>query len=125
MTWNDVTIDMKTTTCTRKDTFQVEDELFVSDDTDQIAKTLEAKHKPANLKELTENLHKLNNNQKEQLHETLDKHCGLFYDTLGLWKGSSYRIKLQDDVKPHTLVRTAYHTLMSIFLNKKLNGYAK
>ena len=56
MTWNNVIIDMKPTTCTRKDAFHVEDELFVSDDTDQIAKILEAKYKPANLKELTANL---------------------------------------------------------------------
>ena len=56
---------MKPTTCTRKDAFHVEDELFVSDDTDQIAKILEAKYKPANLKELTASLPQLNDNQKE------------------------------------------------------------
>ena len=66
MTWNDVTIDMKLTRCTRKDAFHVEDEIFVSDDTEKIAKILEAKYKPANLKELTENLSQLNNNQKQR-----------------------------------------------------------
>ena len=49
----------------------MEDELFVSDDTDQIAKILEVKYKPTILKELTENLSQLNDNQKEQLHKTL------------------------------------------------------
>ena len=73
MTWNNVTIDMKPTTCTGKDVFHVEDELFVSDNTDQIAKILEAKYKPANLKELTTSLPQLNNNQKEQLQKTLNK----------------------------------------------------
>ena len=72
MTWNNVTIDMKSPTCTRKDAFHVEDELFVSHDTDRIAKIIEAKYKPTKLKELTENLQQLNNNQKEQLHETLN-----------------------------------------------------
>ena len=58
---------MKPPTCTFKDAFQVEEELFVSDETYQIAKILEAKYKTANLKELRENLPQLNNNQKEQL----------------------------------------------------------
>ena len=101
VTWNNVTIDMKPTTCTREDAFHVAEELFVSEDTDRIAKILEAKYKPANLKELTANLPQLNDNQKEQLHETLNRRCGLFDGTLGLWKGSSYKIELRDDVKPH------------------------
>ena len=75
MTWNDVIIDMKPSTCTREDAFCMEDKLFVSDDTDQIAKILEVKYKPANLKELTENLPQLENNQKEQLHKTLTEQC--------------------------------------------------
>ena len=101
VTWNNVAIDMKPTMCTREDAFHVAEELFVSEDTDQIAKILEAKYKPANLKELTASLPQLNDNQKEQLHETLNRRCGLFDGTLGLWKGSSYKIELRDDVKPH------------------------
>ena len=46
MTWNDVTIDMKLPTCTGEDVFHVEDELFVSDKTDHIAKILNTKYKP-------------------------------------------------------------------------------
>ena len=38
MTCNNVTIYMQPTTCTREDACNVEDELFVSDDTDWIAK---------------------------------------------------------------------------------------
>ena len=37
----------------------MEEELFVSDETDQIAKILDAKYKPADLKEITENLSQL------------------------------------------------------------------
>ena len=92
---------MKPTMCTRKDAFHMAEELFVSDNTDRIAKILEAKYKPANLKELTASLPQLNDNQKEQLHETLNKRCGLFDGTLGLWKGSLYKIELRGDVKPH------------------------
>ena len=53
---------MKPPMCTRKDVFHIEEELFVSNKTDCIAKILDAKYKPANLKELTENLSHLNNN---------------------------------------------------------------
>ena len=42
MTWNDVTINMKRPTCTREDSFHAEEELFVSDETDCIAKILDA-----------------------------------------------------------------------------------
>ena len=65
MTWKNVIIDMKPPTCTRKKSFHVEEELFVSDKTDCIAKILDSKYKPANLKELMENLSQQNNNQKE------------------------------------------------------------
>ena len=73
MTWNDVTIYMKPPTCTREDAFHMEEELVVSNETDCIALILDAKYKPAHLKELTDNLTQLNNNQKEQLHALLDK----------------------------------------------------
>ena len=101
---------MKPTMCTREDVFHVVEELFVSDDTDQIATILEATYKPANLKELTASLTQLNNNQKEQLHKTLNKRCGFFDNTLGLWKGSLYKIELQDNAKPHhaSLYRTPH-----------------
>ena len=64
---------MKPPTCTCKDVFPVEEELFVSDKTDRIAKILDAKYKPADLKELIDKLSQLNNNQKYQLHVLLDK----------------------------------------------------
>ena len=64
MTWNNVTIDMRPPTCTRKDAFHVEEKLFVSNKTDRIAKILDAKYKPADSKELTDNFPQLNGNQK-------------------------------------------------------------
>ena len=73
MTWNDVTIDMKPPTCTHKDVFHVEEEPFVSGETDRITKILDAKYKPADLREPTDNLPQLNDNQKEQLHTLLDR----------------------------------------------------
>ena len=47
---------MKPLTCICKDAFHVEEELFVSNEADHIAKILDAKYKPADLKELTDNL---------------------------------------------------------------------
>ena len=53
---------MKPLMCTREDTFHVEEELFVSDKKDCIAKSLDAKYKPKDLNEPTDNLSQLNNN---------------------------------------------------------------
>ena len=92
---------MKPSTCTCKDAFHEEEEVFVSNKTDCIAKILDTKYKPANLKELTENLPQLNDNQKEHLRAFLDKGRSLFDGMLGLWKGSLYKIELQDNAKPH------------------------
>ena len=52
-------------TCTKEDSFHVEEELFVTNETDRIAKTLDAKYQPANLKELTANLLQLTANQQQ------------------------------------------------------------
>ena len=49
----------------------MEEELFVSSETDRITKILDAKYKPANLKEITDNLPHLENSQKDQLHALL------------------------------------------------------
>ena len=65
MCWNDVKVNMKEPTCTKEDLFHVEEELFVTNDTDHIANILDATYKPANLKELMANIPQLptiNNN---------------------------------------------------------------
>ena len=116
MTWNDVTIDMKPSTCTREDAFHVVEELFVSNKTDRVAKILDAKYKPADLKELTDNLSQLNDNQKDILHNRLNKRCDLFNGTLGLWKWSLYKIKLQDGAKPyHNRPYSIQHSYKQMF----------
>ena len=48
--WNGVKVDIKKPMCTKDDSFHVEEELFVSDETYCIMKILDAKYKPANLK---------------------------------------------------------------------------
>ena len=101
MCCNDVTIHIKPPMCTRKDAFHVEEQLFVSDETDRIDKILDAKYKPANLNELMDNLPQLKYNQKEQLHMLINKQHGRFDGMLSTWKGSLYKIELQDDTKPH------------------------
>ena len=40
MCWNDVSVDIKPPMCTQKKSFHVEEEIFVSDKTDCIAKIL-------------------------------------------------------------------------------------
>ena len=92
---------MKKPTCTKEDLFHMEEELSVSDKTDYIAKILDAKYKPANLKELTANLPQLTSNQREQLYNFLNRHTELCDSTLGLWKGDPYKIELRDSVQPH------------------------
>ena len=85
---------MKPPTCTCKDSFHTEEELFVSKETDCITKILDNKYKPTDLKELTENLPRLNNNQRKQIHTLLDKQCSLFDGTLDLWKDLLHKIGL-------------------------------
>ena len=63
MCWNNVKVNMKKNTCTKEDSFHVEEELLVTNHTDRIAKILDATYKLANLKELTANIPQLTNNQ--------------------------------------------------------------
>ena len=92
---------MKKPTCTKEDSFHMEEELFVTNNTDRIAKILDAKYQPTNLKELRANLPQLTANQQQYLFNCLNKHVTLFDGTLGLWKGDPYKIELQDGVQPH------------------------
>ena len=68
MCWNNVEVNMKETTCTIENSFQVEEELFVTNKTDRIAKILDAKYQPANLKGLTADLPYLTADQQQQLY---------------------------------------------------------
>ena len=73
--WNDVKVNMKKNTCTKEDLFHVEEELFVTNDTDCIAKILDAKYKLDNLKVLTANIPQLTKNQRKQLYDCLNNHA--------------------------------------------------
>ena len=64
---------MKPPMCSCEDSFHVEEELFFSDKRDRIAKILDAKYQPANLKELQDNLLQINNNQKKNYMHCLTK----------------------------------------------------
>ena len=52
MHWQDVEVSMKELTCTKEETFQIQEELFVSEDTDWIAKMLDAKYATADFLKL-------------------------------------------------------------------------
>ena len=67
MCWNNVTIDMKPPTRTHEDALHVEEDLVFLDKINRIAKILEAKFKPANLKELTDNLLRLKKQPKRTI----------------------------------------------------------
>ena len=81
--------------------FHVEEELFVSDKTECIAKILDVKYKLANLKDITAELLKLTANQQEQFYNCLNNRIVSFVGMLGLWKGDLYKIKLWDSVQHH------------------------
>ena len=101
MCWNNVKVNMKEPTCTIENSFHVEEELFVTNETDRTAKILDAKYQPANLKELTANLPYLTANQQGQLYDCLNKRSSLFDGTLGLWKGEPYKIELWGSAQPY------------------------
>ena len=71
-------------TCRKEDLFHVEEELFVSDKTDRIAKIFDTKYKPVDLKELTANLPQLTFNQQEYVYNCLKTRVTLFDGKLGL-----------------------------------------
>ena len=54
MHWRDMEASMKESTCTKEERFHVKEELFVSEETDQIAiaKILDTKYAPADLEKL-------------------------------------------------------------------------
>ena len=52
MPWQDMEVNMKESTCPKEETFYIKEELFVLEETDQIAKILDAKYAPADLQKL-------------------------------------------------------------------------
>ena len=59
MFWNDIEFDMKELTWTKEDLFHVEEELFVSDETDCMVKIIDTEYKPSDLKQRMANIQKL------------------------------------------------------------------
>ena len=84
MCWNNVKVQRNKPMCTKEDSFHMEEEMFVLDKRDCMAKILDAKYKLANLKELTADLPQLTANQREQLYDCLNKRAVLFDSMLGL-----------------------------------------
>ena len=73
MKWKDVEEIMKESTCTKEETFHVEEELFVSEETNQIAKISDAKYAPDDLEDIVENLHRLDKEQKRKTIKVVSK----------------------------------------------------
>ena len=81
---------------------------MVSEETDWIAEIWDAKYAPADLKKIIDNLPQLDQEQQDKLLKLLQNCEKLFGGTLGQWKGSPYKVELQDGVtlyheRPYTI----------------------
>ena len=99
--WNESTISMKPTNCTQDISYFLTDSSRVESATERIAKILDAKYAPANLKEIADSNVKLNIHQRQKLQTLLTKYESLFDGTLGKWEGDPYNIELRENVKPY------------------------
>ena len=113
--WQDIEIDMKDPTCTKYERFYMREESFVSEETDQTSKILDAKYQADDLQKTTDKLVHLDDNQKSQLRGTISKHSSLFDGTLSQWKGFTYKIELKENSEPFHVILQAYE---QTFINK-------
>ena len=67
MHWRDVEVSMKGSTCAKEETFHIKEELFVSEETNQISKILDTKYAPADLQKIVEGLPQLDKEQQDKL----------------------------------------------------------
>ena len=69
--------------------------------TERIQRILDAKYKPANLVEITEQAGHLNISEKQKLLKLLRKFEPMFNGQLGQWTGPAYDIELKEGVTPY------------------------
>ena len=68
MHWQDMEVSMKESTRKKEETFQIEEEMFVLEETDQLANILDAKYAPAVLQKNVEGLPQLDKEQQENFN---------------------------------------------------------
>ena len=72
----------------------------MSEETDQIAKYLDSKYSPAAFQKAVDDIPQLDKEQQEKLLKLLQSYKKIFDSYLGQWKGSPYKVELQDGLLP-------------------------
>ena len=97
MHWAHRTVAMKDRSATRQTSYQVNNREPVLDATERMKRILDAKYKPAKLKEIAAMNPELSPAQQAKLLKLLRKHSVLFDGTVGIWKDEQYKIELKPD----------------------------
>ena len=92
---------MKDKECKEKESYFVDDSKAREESMERIKQILDAKYKPANLKEVTKGCTHLELKQRLQLYKLLEKYSILFDGTIGRWKNKLYEIDLKAGTQPY------------------------
>ena len=101
ITWDDATLPMKPRDAEPPDFYSLSDEVEGEEASDCIKEILDAKYKPADLKEVVGQQNHLTKEEQHQLLTLLRKHEKLFDGTLGSWNDPDYNIELKEGVTPY------------------------
>ena len=101
MTWNDVSVPMKSTKEVRADSYHVQDTGKTKESMERVKRILDAKYEPADLPEIVGEMDHLDTTQKGNLLDLLQKYESLFDGTLGKWTGTEYHIELKPGAEPY------------------------
>jgi predicted aspartyl protease len=102
--WDDAAIPWRDIDSTSADIYLTEDRQSyqpIEQEMQRMTDILDAKYKPANLQEISENADHLTNSEQKSLLKLLKKYEDLFDGTLGTFTGKPYDIKLKDNAEPH------------------------
>ena len=101
MTWDDMVVSMKPSTCSEIDNFQVQDSTATEEAINRMTRILDAKYEPANLNQVTAECKQLTKEQRDQLLHLLQKYSSLFDGSLGTWKNEEVSIELKEGITPY------------------------
>jgi hypothetical protein len=89
----------------------------------KVSKILDAKYKPANLKEITDAAEHSTSLQRQELYKLLMKYEDLFDGTLGKWNGTPDDIKLKKGAEPYHARTFPVLKIHELTLKKNLTDY--
>ena len=101
ISWEGVTVPMKSIDATLEDSFYINDSPAVDEATARMKQILDAKYEPANLDQIVAECVNLNDEQKQSLRDLLEEYKHLFDGTLGHWSGDDYHIELKEGAQPY------------------------